>query len=415
MLSESLRLPSGATLPNRIAKAAMSERIAHRSGAPSEGHLRLYRRWSEGGAGLLVTGNVMVDSRYLGESGNVVLEDARDLGAFRAWAAASKVGGSRVWMQLNHPGRQSPRFVTKEPVAPSAVAMKGAGSQAFAKPRALSDQEIRDVVGRFARAAGLAEASGFDGVQIHGAHGYLVSQFLSRHTNRRDDDWGGDAERRRRFLLEVVRAVRCAVSPHFAVGLKLNSADFQKGGFDEEESMAVVRTLDGEGVDLLEISGGTYEAAAMFEEPRKRDSTRRREAFFLEYAEKVREHAAMPLMVTGGFRTEAGMRDAVECGATDVVGVARPLAAEPDLPRRLLGGHTAHAKPIRLAMGMKSLDAMIQGGWYQWQLAAMAQGGDPDPKLGRWRAALHYLRNPKAFPRAEHDSESSIRPTPARA
>lgn len=386
-IHDPLPLPGGATLRNRVAKSAMSERLAGPDGAPTEAHATLYRRWAEGGAALLITGNVMIDARALGESGNVVLEDDRALGAFSAWTAAA--AGSALWMQLNHPGRQSPRNLSREPVAPSAVPMRGTAGM-FAPPRALAAREIEELIARFARSAVLAREAGFTGVQIHAAHGYLVSQFLSPHTNRRDDDWGGDPERRRRFLIEIVRAVRRAVPRPFSLGVKLNSADFQRGGFGEDESLEVVAALDREDLDLLEISGGTYEAAAMFDEP----STRAREAFFLEYAEKARAATHVPLMVTGGFRSAAGMNAALAHGALDLIGLARPLAVEPDLPRRLIAGEAERAREIQLATGWKKLDALVQGAWYQQQLDRLARGTDADPKLCRLSAAVRYLRDP---------------------
>ncbi|MEM9067275.1 MAG: NADH:flavin oxidoreductase/NADH oxidase family protein [Myxococcota bacterium] len=389
-LDRPLTLHSGATLANRIAKAAMSERIAAPGGAPSRELLALYDHWAHSGAGLLITGNVMVDPAELGETGNVAVDDERHLPGLKAWARHAKGGGATVWVQINHPGRQAPWFLSRRPVAPSAIAMKGFGSQFFAKPRELHEDEIWGIVHRFARTASILETAGFDGVQIHGAHGYLISQFLSPITNQRTDEWGGSPERRRRFLLEVIRAIRSEVSPSFAVALKLNSADFQRGGFSEEESMAVVSVLDGKGLDLLEVSGGTYETAAMMTEP-KAQSTRAREAFFLEYAEKVRSRTRVPLMVTGGFRSSRGMRDALDSGAVDVVGIARPLAIEPDLPRRLLADETSRARSIQLATGFKNLDTMIQGSWYQAQLERMSQGRVPDPKAGRLLPVLRYF------------------------
>ncbi len=398
MLTEPLTLPNGQVLKNRIAKSAMSERLATPDGRVSSGLLRLYERWSEGGTGLLITGNVMVDRRALGESGNVVVEDARDLDALAVWAEAAKRGGAKVWAQINHPGRQSPRNLSREPVAPSPVPLEG-GRAMFAKPRALRDEEIREIVERFATTARAFEAAGFDGVQIHGAHGYLVNQFLSPRTNLRDDAWGGDAERRRRFLLEIVGAVRAAVRPGFAVGVKLNSADFQRGGFDEQESMAVLEALDRAGLDLLEISGGTYESAAMFEETVPvHASSRAREAFFLAYAEAARSRVKTPLLLTGGFRTKAGMEEALESGAIDVVGLARPLAAEPDLPKRLLDGSSDAARPVRIATGIKQLDALLQGAWYQVQLDRMARGLDPDPSTSRLAAFVRYFLPRRAQP-----------------
>jgi 2,4-dienoyl-CoA reductase-like NADH-dependent reductase (Old Yellow Enzyme family) len=404
LLAAPLTLSRGPALENRLAKAAMSERLADPTGAPSEELVRLYQRWAAGGAGLLITGNVMIDRTAIGESGNVIVEDARDLAGLRAWARAAKAGGARVWMQINHPGRQSPRFLSREPVAPSAVGLRGTGG-AFARPRALADREIHAIVARYAATAAIAESAGFDGVQIHGAHGYLISQFLSPLANLRDDAWGGSADKRRRFLLEVVRAVRGAVSSRFAVGLKLNSADFQRGGFSEEESMAVVESLDG--IDLLEISGGTYEAAAMFREGGKSASTRVREAFFLEYAEKVRARAKSPLMLTGGFRTRAGMEGALASGAIDVVGLARPLAAEPDLPARLLRGEADAATPLVLDTGIKKLDAIIQGGWYQSQLTRMGRGLAPDLSLSRVRAVAGYVFAPGRFTPAAAQLEAT--------
>ncbi|MFO0613003.1 MAG: NADH:flavin oxidoreductase/NADH oxidase family protein [Polyangiaceae bacterium] len=413
-LSDPLELRSGFTLPNRIAKSAMSERLGARDGAVSEELVALYRRWARSGAGLLVTGNVMIDGASLGESGNVFVEDERDLEGLRAWAAAAKSGGASVFMQINHPGRQTPRTLTRRPVAPSAIGLKGAGPL-FATPRALEAAEIEALVARFAETARVAKKAGFDGVQIHAAHGYLVNQFLSPYTNRRDDAWGGDASRRGRFLIEIVRAVRAAVGDRFPVSLKLNSADFQKGGFDEAESMALLERLDGESIDLLEISGGTYESAKMFEETvPTRESSKRREAFFLDYVEKARARIRCPLMLTGGFRTRAGMVDALAGGAVDVVGLARPLAVDPDLPRGLLSGARDAARPVKLATGIANLDSVIQGSWYQTQIDRMGRGLEPDPELGRWLPVLRYLnarrvtkRRPRPAARASESASSA--------
>ncbi|MEL6178351.1 MAG: NADH:flavin oxidoreductase/NADH oxidase family protein, partial [Myxococcota bacterium] len=343
-----------------------------------------------GGSGLLLTGNIMVDSNALGEQGNVAVEDERHMEGLRAWAQASTAHGTHAWVQINHPGRQSPRFVSRQPVAPSPVPLKGFAGL-FATPRALEDHEIRNIIDRFAATAALTQEAGFTGVQIHGAHGYLISQFLSPRTNLRNDAWGGTPENRRRFLLEIVRKVRAAVGDSYPVSVKLNSADFQKGGFTQEESMNVIAALEAEGVDLIEISGGTYEVAVMFAEPPRRESTRRREAFFLDYAEQVRTQTKLPLMVTGGFRTREGMDSALASGAVDLIGVARPLAVEPDLPNRLIDGSQEAALSIALDTGYKVLDSVLQGGWYQAQMVRMAKGQEPDPKFARTRAALAYL------------------------
>ncbi|MDO9355655.1 MAG: NADH:flavin oxidoreductase, partial [Solirubrobacteraceae bacterium] len=272
-IDEPFTLPSGGTLPNRLVKAALSEQLGTLGNAPTPRLERLYRQWADGGFGLIITGNVMVDRRALGEPRNVVVEDDRDLAALTSWAAATKSGGGAAWVQLNHPGRQSPRILSLRPVAPSAVGLKLSGQ--FARPSVLTEAQIHEIIERFATTAETVVRAGFDGVQIHSAHGYLSSQFLSPITNQRTDAWGGDPERRMRFLLEVVRATRERIGPKAGLGVKLNSADFQRGGFTEEESMGVVEALSAEAVDLLEISGGTYEQTAMMGGAKQqRESTR---------------------------------------------------------------------------------------------------------------------------------------------
>lgn len=386
-ISSSLTLPCGDELPNRLAKAAMSEQLGDVvTNAPTDKLVRLYERWAAGGAGLLITGNVMVHRDHLGEPRNVVVDDERDMDQLRAWADAATQHGTRAWVQINHPGRQVPRTLNRRPVAPSAVALKGLQA-AFATPRTLTGPEIEDLVERFARTAGIVVRAGFSGVQIHGAHGYLVSQFLSPHANRRQDAWGGDPERRRRFLVELVRAIRDEIGAQTPLGVKLNSADFQRGGFTEEESMAVVETLEAEGVDLLEISGGTYEHAAMVGDlEEQRQSTREREAYFLEYARKVRERTAMPLMLTGGLRSADAMNAILEEGAVDVIGLARPLALEPELPAQLASDAAAASADRPRRLGVRRLDALVELQWHTQQMWRMGDGEDPDPGRSPARA-----------------------------
>jgi 2,4-dienoyl-CoA reductase-like NADH-dependent reductase (Old Yellow Enzyme family) len=210
---------------------------------------------------------------------------------------------------------------------------------AFGNPRCLTRREIGDVIERFSAAASAALTAGFDGVQIHAAHGYLISQFLSPLTNHRDDDRGGDATRRLRLLVDVVRAVRRAVGPQFPIGVKLNTADLPRGGFDEAESLRVIDVLEVEAIDLLEISGGTFEAGAMMG-ARNAERTRSREAYFQQFAEEARGRARLPLMLTGGFRTTDAMNHAIVSGTVDLIGLARPLVVDPSFARRVLEGAT---------------------------------------------------------------------------
>lgn len=389
-LAEPLSLPSGLVLKNRLAKAAMSENLADTTGAPSDRMVKLYERLGRGGAGLLISGNAMVDAGGRTERHNVVMvrDHAEQL---RKWASAARAEGSALFMQLSHAGRQTARTVTWSPVAPSAVRVDRKGGL-FSTPNPLTEKEIEVLIGRFGRAAAMAETAGFDGVQIHGAHGYLVSQFLSGLTNQRTDGWGGSLDARMRFLLEVVRATRKTTGPKFSVAVKLNSADFQRGGFTFEESMQVAQALEAEGIDLLEISGGSYEKPAMTgsEQP-KRASTRAREAFFLEYAIKMRDAVGLPLMVTGGFRSRNAMNEAIDEGATDVIGIARPVVTEPDLFARLVRGEADGAVPLHVGVGVKLFDDVLQIQWFQRQLKRMGRGAEPDPSLSRWGTIVAAL------------------------
>lgn len=400
-LSTPLNLPCGQTIPNRIMKSALSEGLGTRDHGPDERLERLYARWASGDYGLVVTGNVMVDRRYLGEPGNVVLENDRDLDAFQRWAKTAQDGGSPIWMQLNHPGRQANPITTDGPtVAPSAIRLDIPG---IPTPRELTDTEIRDIIERFAISAGIAEVAGFDGIQIHGAHGYLISQFLSPLSNKRSDSWGGSTENRARFVLEIIRRIREAVAPGFAVGIKLNSADFQRGGFSEEESRTVVEMIAAERIDLIEISGGSYESPAMMGRPAVSARTRAREAYFLDYAETIREVAAdVPLAVTGGFRTHTGMADAIATGACDIVGLGRPTALAPNAAQGVLSDasttlpttHVSVPLPRRLARTsqVKALNGALDLQWHTDQLHTMGAGGDPDPRRPLWRTAITTIR-----------------------
>lgn len=387
-LDRPLTLPCGTTLPNRIGKSAMSEQLADRVNRPTPELVRLYERWGRGGIGLLITGHVMVDRRALGEPLNVAIEDDSDLAMLAEWAAAAKSGGAKAIIQLNHPGRQAQPGLSADTVAPSAVRLTASGAR-FPKPRALTGAEIEDLIARFATAAEVAVRAGFDGVQLHGAHGYLISQFLSPLVNLRDDEWGGDAERRRRFLIEIFRAVRGAIGPSQMLSVKLNSADFQRGGFDEDESLKVITELEREGIDLLEISGGTFERPAMVQD-RQKASTRSREAYFLEFAKRARAAVEIPLMVTGGLRSASAMSEALQEGI-DVVGIARPLCIEPELPSALLSNPrtVSRLKPVKT--GLRMLDPPAELFWSGIQLRRMANGQEPNPRLGGRRALVHAL------------------------
>lgn len=392
-LGQSLTLPCGQVVPNRLLKSAMSETIGPMDNAVPPTMKTLYGRWADGGIGLSVTGNVMIDRRALGEPGNVAIEDGRDLAELKLVAQAGQRNGGRIYVQLNHPGRQVAKFLNADSVAPSAVGFGPKMAPMFPVPRALTDAEIQDLVERFATAAQVCASAGFDGVQIHGAHGYLVSQFLSPHTNQRTDRWGGTEDARRAFPLAVARAIRAAIGPTVGMAIKINSADFQRGGISEDESMRTIQALAAEGTDFIEVSGGTYEAPAMMG-AKKKASTVKREAYFLEFAEALRAELDVPLCVTGGFRSGGAMAAAIDSGAVDFVGLARTLAVDPDFPNRLLADGDVRVEIVPRKTGIGALDGlgMLDLIWYERQIKRMADGGDPIPDEHPLWTALGVLK-----------------------
>lgn len=396
MLFQSFTFPNGKTAKNRFFKSAMEEQLAKHD-QPTQALVRLYDTWAKGGIGISVTGNVMVSEAGKGSINDVVLSDERSMDVLKAWARAGTQNDTLLIMQINHAGKQSPKAVNKTPVAPSAVPLRGMDGF-INPPRALADNEIEMIIRQFIHTAQIADKAGFSGVQIHGAHGYLVSQFLSPYHNQRSDKWGGSLENRMRFLVEIYQGIRAVVRPEFLVGLKLNSADFQKGGFDETDSIQVVQKLSELGIDFIEISGGNYESPAMMS---TKSSTQKREAFFIDYAEKARKVSQVPLIITGGFRSESAMEDALNSGHLDFIGIARPLAIMPDLPNQIKNGTYQTMTTERIKTGVKAVDgklgAVLEMDWYMNQMALIGQGKQPNPKLSPWKVlAKTIIANGKA-------------------
>nr|WP_107905375.1 NADH:flavin oxidoreductase/NADH oxidase family protein [Streptomyces chartreusis] len=373
-----LHLRSGQVLGNRVVKAAMEGGMAGAGQLP-DGRLRsLYRRWGAGGAGLLITGNVMVHAEALTVPGGLVLDAAAPLEPYAAWAAAGKAGGAAMWMQINHPGRQVLAGMPGVVWGPSAVAVDlGPRSKLFGQPVAMTREQIAATVARFGVTAARAERAGFDGVQIHAAHGYLLSQFLSPLVNRRGDAWGGSLEDRARMLLDVVREVRAAVAPSFAVAVKLNSADFQRGGFDVDDARRVIAMLEPVGVDLVELSGGSYESPAM--SGHATDArTQAREAYFLELATELAADSPLPLILTGGITRRQTAED-VLAGGVSLVGMGTALAATPDLPARWREGREADKPPKKVTWPDKTLASAAAMALVRHQMRRIARGNNPAP------------------------------------
>jgi 2,4-dienoyl-CoA reductase-like NADH-dependent reductase (Old Yellow Enzyme family) len=405
-IASPLTLPCGIALKNRLAKAAMTEGLADSDGVPTDGLARLYQGWAQGGCGLLITGNVIIEPNHLERPGNVILAGQLSEGAtakFKAWTAAGTANDTHLWAQLSHGGRQTQKLVNASPHAPSAVKLGLPGGQ-FGEPQAMSEGNIEAVIVAFASATKQCQALGFTGVQVHAAHGYLLSSFLNPRANVRTDRFGGSLENRAWPLLEAVRRCRAATGPRFGIGVKLNSSDFQKGGLSTDDSVQVALWLEGLGVDLLEISGGNYEAPEMMgmegidadaPRPEKAASTLAREAYFMNFARDLRAKTKMPIMLTGGLRTRAGMQGALDEGV-DVIGIARPLIVDlgaanallseatdalPRLEDDLSGkkGFFGPQSPIKM---IKMIFAFATTYWYYVQFWRHARDGKADVNLG---------------------------------
>jgi 2,4-dienoyl-CoA reductase-like NADH-dependent reductase (Old Yellow Enzyme family) len=355
----------------------------------------LYRRWAHSGAGLLLSGNVQVDRMHLERPGNIVLDDDSGMGQLKALAKAGTGGGAHFWLQLSHTGRQVSDLINHAPLAPSCVEIdvpRALGT--FAPPREMTEEEIAKVIAQFTFAAQKTKQAGFTGVELHAAHGYLLSQFLSPLTNRRTDRWGGSLENRARLLLKTLQSIRAAVGPEFPIGIKLNSSDFQKGGFTHAECLELVKLLNHSKLDLLELSGGSMEQPKPFGvtfkdegEDAPRESTLKREAYFIEFAGAVRNVAEMPVMVTGNFRTVAGMVTALEAGELDMIGIGQPMISDPLAASKILSGEVDRIVDIG-----KTLNPFHLLGWLNYQIERLANGMDPDLTLSGEEAVERFTR-----------------------
>ena len=404
IMNQPFVLSCGQTIKNRICKAAMTERIAKGNNLAHQGHANLYEKWAEGNIGISLTGNVQVDRRHVEGPANVVIEEnnyKHQLETLKSWSAAGTKHNTQLWMQISHAGRQTPGEVNSSPLAPSNVRLKIPGKN-YGTPNPMTEDDILDLINRFVFTAKIARETGFTGIQLHSAHGYLLSEFLSPDINTRNDAWGGSIENRARVHLEIIKRCRAEVGSDFPISMKLNSADFQKGGFSADESIQVAKMVESAGLDLIEISGGTYEQPRLIgvdnisinpkrSEVRK-ESTIAREAYFLEYAKNIREAVSLPLMVTGGFRSKQGIESALESDVCQIVGVGRPLCADPFCIKKMIDGEIeilpsyektlslgpwvlSPSSPLTIIQAINAFGAMA---WFYQQIKQMAKGNVPN-------------------------------------
>ncbi|MFT4747666.1 MAG: 2,4-dienoyl-CoA reductase-like NADH-dependent reductase (Old Yellow Enzyme family) [Congregibacter sp.] len=372
----SFTLPNGQIIKNRLVKAAMEENLATFEHLPGDELKQLYKSWADGGVGLIITGNVMVDHLAMTGPAGVVLEQDTDLTSFIDLARLSKTNDTRIWMQINHPGRQVFKKMGGKVLSPSDVALNmGKHSAMFCSPKPMDESEIQDVIQRFTTTATRAEQAGFDGVEIHAAHGYLLAQFLSPLTNKRNDKWGGSLENRARLLIDIVKSVKAACDDSFAIAVKLNSADFQRGGFDIDDADLVVKMLGELNIDCVELSGGSYEAPAM-QGRTADDRTLAREAYFLEFASKIAKNVSVPIMTTGGVSRYVVANKVVDSGV-ELVGMASALALTPDLPNQWQNNSAVFSHIPAVNWKDKTLSGLATMALVKQQLRRIAQGKSP--------------------------------------
>ncbi|MGF1696234.1 NADH:flavin oxidoreductase/NADH oxidase family protein [Vibrio lamellibrachiae] len=369
------------SISNRIFKPAMSEQMADKHGNPKHELLgNLYRSWANGGVGLMVSGNIMIDRNALGEPLNIVLDEQSDIEPFKHWVKAAKVNGSRFFAQINHPGKQVPKFLDSQPMGPSAIGIEGPLASGFNMPREMTEEDIQRVIGQFATTALLCKNAGFDGVEIHGAHGYLINQFLSPRHNQRNDKWKNG----QLFLMEVYHAIRSEVGDDYPLIIKLNSSDFEKGGYSESDAIEVMKALESVGIDAIEISGGTYESQSMTGDGQKAGG------YFLEFARGAKKQLTIPLIVTGGFQQKSAMETAIEDGI-DMVGVGRPLILNPNLANEVIRGvDDVYPNDMRRC-GWRYLNIVSMLSWWEAQMLKVAKGEQPDPNMHVIHAVKHAL------------------------
>lgn len=329
-------------LPNRIARSATAERGADEKGFATDELISLYRRLAEGGSGLIFTGHAFVrlDGRTnINMTG--IHRDETIPGLSRLAKAVHKASAAKIVLQVNHAGRATAEvLIGCRPVAPSPIPVRMSGEN----PRELSPDEIDELVELYVLAALRAQEAGFDGVQLHCAHGYLISQFLSPYTNKREDKWGGSSDNRRRFLLEIIAEIE-ARAPDFPLLVKINSEDMVPGGVELGNFVETCLEIEKRGVDVIEVSAGIPESANKI--IRKGIKSPEKEAYFRKNARALKDGGLnIPVILVGGLRSFEICEEILEAGEADIVSLSRPLITEPDLPRRWASGDTTKSRCI---------------------------------------------------------------------
>ena len=334
-------------LKNRFVRSATIEGLATFDGRPTRKLKELYFKLAEGEVGLIVTGAALVEAyknlpNIEGLPFPSAIDEDRHVKDWKEVIDGVHERGSKIAMQITHPGRQDyPSLRGSAPIAPSAVPLEDRNIV----PREMTVDEIKEMVEKFARACRRVKEAGFDAVQLHGGHGYLLNNFISPYANVRTDRYGGGTENRSRFIVEIVKKARKFVGPGYPLMIKMNFDDFIEGGLDKDEAVRVAKIIAQAGIDCIEVSGGTQAEGGKHISV-KGINTEEKEAYFRPYAEALKEHVSIPVILVGGLRTPSVMEKLVKDGVTDLVSMCRPFIREPQLIKRWKDGDQTKAKCI---------------------------------------------------------------------
>jgi len=329
------------SLANRFARSATWEGMCADDGKPLPKLVSCYRDLARGQVGLIITGYTFVSPEGKQLPGKMGIHTDDFAGVMQDMTGAVHDEGGRICIQLVHAGGQTDSAnAGRQPLAPSAVKI----DQFPETPAEITKDDITRIISAFGEGASRAKKWGFDAIQLHGAHGYLINQFLSPLANRRQDEYGGTIENRCRFLLEAYEAVRSAVGPDYPVMVKLNGSDNLAGGLALEDALFAARALDKAGIDCIEVSGGTPASGDQSPARMKIDAPEK-EAYNLSLADRIRQEVNCPIMVVGGFRSFAVAEKTIQ-GSADYISMARPFIREPGLVKRWQEGDRSPARCI---------------------------------------------------------------------
>jgi len=332
----------GIDLQNRLVRSATWENMATDQGQMTEDLFKVYEGLARGGVGLIITGYAFVTRDEQPNPGMMAIHDDAFIADYRRLTDMVHEQGSRIVMQIAYGGsftgyRTEGRLIW----SPSGVADLATG----VVPTAMSGEDIRTLVRAFGAAAERVKRAGFDGVEMHGAHSYLLSQFLNPYYNRRSDEYGGSIENRARIILEVYDEIRSRVGGDYPVLIKINCEDFQEGGATGEEILAVASMLDERGIDAIEVSGGGSGSGERMPVRRRIDAPEK-EAYHAPYAARIADQIKAPVMLVGGLRSPGIIEGLLEKTKIELFSLSRPLLSEPELPKRWQGGDRARSRCV---------------------------------------------------------------------